>query len=286
MDCSVISTDGFGTSDFGESLRFQKVLQGQEMLGADTIFNSISARSHHQLSELRRCYPGSNYPGIASTGNSIRIPQMNSDVSCNGFGESFRFQKVLQGQEILPSQPYGRALSVVDKASRSGGFGLFDVPRSRNGWYSQMNNSHYHPSALMYHHQQGANPVSNSDYNNKINPAMEDKVHQRGSYHASEDTNSFATDSISLQIGSQELVSTCKSSCRVFGFSLTDGAPVANKQAEPSAVTINPGPSSFTRHVEEDFNPKHSLRSKAVESYCTKVSNLHPVRNMVIDRVF
>ncbi|XP_058730799.1 auxin response factor 3-like isoform X2 [Vicia villosa] len=284
--------DGIGTSDFRESLRFQKVLQGQEMLGADTIFDSISARSHHQLSELRRCYPGSTYPGIASTGNSIGIPQMNSDVSCNGFGESFRFQKVLQGQEILPSQPYGRALSVVDKASRNGGFGLFDVPRSRNGWYSQTNNnSHFHSSALMYHHQQGANPVSNLDYNNKINPAMEDKLCQRGSYHASEDSNSFATrshDSISLQIGGQEMVSTCKSSCRVFGFSLTEGAPIANKQAEPSAVTlpINPGPSSFTRHVEEDFNPKHSLRSKGVESYCTKVSNLHPVRNMVIDRVF
>ncbi|CAI8618277.1 unnamed protein product [Vicia faba] len=267
--------DGIGTSDFGESMRFQKVLQGQEMLGADTIFDSISARSHHQLSELRRCYPGSNYPGIASTGNSIRIPQMDSNVSCNGFGESFRFQKVLQGQEILPSQPYGRALSVIDKASRNGGFGLFDVPRSRNGWYSQTNNnSHFHPSALMYH-QQGANPVSNLDYNNKINPAMEDKVCQRGSYYASEDTNSFARhshDSISLQIGGQELVSTCKSSCRVFGFSLTEGAPIANKEAQPSAVTcqMNPGPSSFTRHVEEDFNPKHSLRSKGVESYCTK----------------
>ncbi|KEH30965.1 putative transcription factor ARF family [Medicago truncatula] len=284
-----------GTSDFGESLRFQKVLQGQEILGVDTTFNSINAHSHHQLSELRRCYPGSTYPGIASTGNNIRIPQMNSDVSCNGFGESFRFQKVLQGQEILPSQPYGQAFS-VDEACRNGRFGLFDghhqVPRSTNGWSSQTsNNSHFHPSVLMY--QQ----ASNMDYNSKINPVMEDNVLQRGSYYASEmkdgtfastptnkpifrglaheDTNSFGThsrDLVTLQRSGQELVSTCKNSCRVFGFSLTEGAPIANKDAEPSAVTcqINPGPPSFTRHIEDDFNPRHSLRSKAVESYCTK----------------
>ncbi|MCI36268.1 auxin response factor 3-like, partial [Trifolium medium] len=31
---------GIGTSDFSESLRFQKVLQGQEMLGVDTTFDS------------------------------------------------------------------------------------------------------------------------------------------------------------------------------------------------------------------------------------------------------
>ncbi|XP_027191757.1 auxin response factor 3 isoform X2 [Cicer arietinum] len=309
--------NGIGASDFGESLRFQKVLQGQEILGVDTTFDSISAQRHH-LSELRRCYPGSNCHGIATTGNSIRMQQMNSDVSCNGFGESFRFPKVLQGQEILPSQPYGRAFS-VDEACRNGRFGLFDghhMLRSTNEWSysSQMNNkAHLHPSGqvssppsvLMYQHT--VNPVSNFSYNNNIDQVMEDRVHQRGSFYTSEvkggtfastpsyepsfrgpqnNTNSFSTqhshDSISLQRGSQELVSTCKSSCRVFGFSLTEGAPLASKETEPSAVTcqINPGPSSFTRHVEDDFNPRHLLRSNAVESYCTKVSNLHPVRDM------
>ncbi|XP_027346827.1 auxin response factor 3-like isoform X2 [Abrus precatorius] len=312
--------NGIGTSDFGESLRFQKVLQGQEMLGVNTTFDSISAQSH-QLSELRRCYPGSNCPGIAATtGNSIRIPQVSSDLSCNGIGfsESFRFQKVLQGQEILPSQPYARALS-VDEACGNGRFGLFDgyqALRSKNGWSSNMNNnsSLLHPpvpsrqvsspsSVLMF--QQAVNPVSTSDYNNKINQVMKDKVHQRGSYAseveggtfvstpayepilcglAHEGTNSFAIsklhnqldsscshDSISVLRGSQELVSSCKSSCRVFGFSLTEGAPVANKEADasPVACQLNSG-ASFTRHVEDDFHPGHSLRNKAVGSYCTK----------------
>ncbi|KAK7362779.1 hypothetical protein VNO77_04901 [Canavalia gladiata] len=309
--------NGIGTSDFGESLRFQKVLQGQEMLGVDTTFDSISAQSH-QLSELRRCYPGSNCPGIAATmGNSIRIPQMSSDVPCNGIGfsESFRFQKVLQGQEILPSRPYGRALS-VDEACGNGRFGLFDgyqAVKSRKGWSSHMNNnSHLHPpvpsgqvsspsSVFMF--QQAVNPVSNAVYNNKINKVMEGKVHQRGSYApelkggtfvsspsyepilrglAQEGTDSFGIsdlhnqldsshDSISVLRGGQELVSSCKSSCRVFGFSLTEGAPVANKEADPSTVScqLNTG-ASFTRHVEDDFHPGHSLRNKAVGSYCTK----------------
>ncbi|TKY59204.1 Auxin response factor 3 [Spatholobus suberectus] len=309
-------SNAIGTSDFGESLRFQKVLQGQEILGVNTTFDSINVQSH-QLSDLRRCYPGSNCPRIAATGNSIGIPQVSSNVSCNGIGfsESFRFQKVLQGQEILPSQPYGRALS-VDEACGNGRFGLFDgyqVLRSRNGWSSHMNNnsSHLHPpvpsgqvsspsSVLMF--QQAVNPVSNSDYNHKINQVMDGKVHQRGSYAsevkgakfgstpyepllhglAQEGANSFglsnlhnqldssrSRDSISILRASQELVPSCKSRCRVFGFSLTEASPVANKEvADPSAVTCS-GP-SFTRHVEDDFHPGHSLRSKTVGSYCTK----------------
>ncbi|KAL2321112.1 hypothetical protein Fmac_030081 [Flemingia macrophylla] len=315
--------NAIGTSDFGESLRFQKVLQGQEILGVNTTFDSINAQSH-QLSDMRRCYPDSNCSRIATTGNSIGIPQVSSHVSCNGigFGESFRFQKVLQGQEILPSQPYGRALP-VDKACGNVPLGLFDgyeVLRSRNGWSSHMNNksSHLHPpvpsgqvsspsSVLKF--QKAVNPVSNPDYNNKVGQVMEGKI-QRGSYTSEvkcgnfvstpyrppicrlvqEGTNSFGLPNFHNQLdsecrASQELVPTCKSRCRVFGFSLTEGAPVANKEAtDPSAVTCS-GP-SFTRHVEDDFHPGHSLRSKAVGSYCTKVSsNLYPPRDMVSDRV-
>nr|ACN79515.1 auxin response factor 3a [Lotus japonicus] len=310
--------NGMGASDFGESLRFQKVLQGQEISGVDTTFDGINAPSH-QSYELRRCYPGSNYPGISSTGSSIRIPQMSSDVSYNsiGFSESFRFQKVLQGQEILPSQPYGGASGY--EACGNGGFGVFDgyqVLRSRNGWSTHMNNhpSHLHqsvpagqvssPSSVLTF-QQSINQGVNLETNNKTNQVMEGRVHHQGLYpstmkggtfvstpscepsfrrQAQEDANSLgfinlhnqldsshSHDPISLLRGPQEVVSSCKSSCRVFGFSLTEGARSANEEADPSTVTcqLNPG-TSFIRHVEDDFRPRHSLRSKAVGKYCSK----------------
>ena len=298
ISCYVLLTDGIRTSDFGESLRFQKVLQGQEILGVNNPVDGINAQCH-QLSELRRCYPGSNHPGITTAGHST-IPQVSSDLSCSsiGFSESFRFQKVLQGQEILPSQPYGRALS-IDEAYGNGRFGAFDgyqMLRSRNGWSAQMNNnsSHLHApfpsgqvsspsSVLMF--QQAVNPVSNSDYNIKSNHLMEGKTHQRGSYasevkggtfasfpshetifggQAQEGTNSSSTLNLRDQLGSsrlhgsasvlrssQELVSSCKSSCRVFGFSLTEGAPIASEEADPSTVScqLDSG-ASFTRHCK------------------------------------
>ncbi|KAJ1394022.1 DNA-binding barrel domain superfamily [Sesbania bispinosa] len=94
--------NGIGTSDFGEPLRFRKVLQGQEILGVNTPLDGIDAQ-RPRLYELGRCYPGSNCPGIAVTGNNIRIPQVTSDFSSNGIGfsESLRFQKVLQGQKFF-----------------------------------------------------------------------------------------------------------------------------------------------------------------------------------------
>ncbi|XP_061341564.1 auxin response factor 3-like [Gastrolobium bilobum] len=317
--------NGTGTSDFGESLRFRKVLQGQEILGVNTPFDGINAQTP-RLYESGRCYPGSNCSGIAATGNNIRIPHMSSDFSCNGIGigfsESFRFHKVLQGQEILPSQPYGRALSSIDESRGNGRLGLFDgyqLHSSRNGWCGQMrdNPSHLHASVpsrqvsspssvLMF--QQAVNPVSNCDYNNKSNQEMEGKVHYQGSYAsevkggifasssqsdepifsrlAQEGTNSFGMlnfhnqlsssrshDSVSALRGSQELVSSCKSSCRLFGFSLTEDTRIANKEADASTMItcqLNSGP-SFNRIVEDEFHPGHSLRSKAVVgSNCTK----------------
>ncbi|KAI4296818.1 hypothetical protein L6164_036741 [Bauhinia variegata] len=308
--------NGIGTSDFGESLRFRKVLQGQEILGVNTPYDVINAQSH-QFSEMRRCYPGSNGSGIAAPVNNIRFPQMNSDVSCNGIGfsESFRFQKVLQGQEILPSQPYGRVLS-ADEAQRNGRFGIFDgyqLLSAGNRWSNQMKDSsaHLHPSApsgqvsspssvLMF--QQVVSPASNSDsiYNNSSgNQDMEGKAHFRSSYasevnrskftsspcyepifggQVKEGINSFGMlnlhnhvsasqshGSVSPLRGSQELVASCKSSCRLFGFSLTEESHVANKEADPVTIShkLNSG-DSFATHVGDKFHSEPSLRSKAV----------------------
>lgn len=260
-------TDGIGVSDFGESLRFRKVLQGQEIMGINTPYDSINAQSP-RLYELGRCYPGSNCSGIAATGN-IRMPQASSDFPCNGigFGESFRFQKVLQGQEILPCPPpYGR--SSFDESRGNGFLGRYDgyqLLGSRNGWPAQMhdNSSHLHASVtagqvsspssvLMF--QQAVNPVSNSRYDNP-NRSQGSYISElkNGMFASSlldkpiqESPNSLGVqnflnnnqldisrsrDSASGLRGNQDMNSTYKSGCRLFGFSLTDDTYVANKEA-------------------------------------------------------
>ncbi|KAL1335870.1 hypothetical protein HN51_030314 [Arachis hypogaea] len=312
--------NGIGTSDFGESLRFRKVLQGQEILGVNTPFDGINSQSP-RLSELGRCYPGSIGSGTSVVGSNIRIPQAGSDFSYNngtGFGESFRFQKVLQGQEIFPSQPYGRALS-FDEARTNGRFGLFDgyhLVSPRNGWSTQVhdNPSHLHASVasmqvsspssvLMF--QQVVNPLSNSDYDKKSSQEIEGTVHYRRPYatevkggtfasfptdepifsgRAKEDMNSLGMFNFHNQLGtsksvesalamreSQELASSCKSSCRLFGFSLTEDPHIANKEADRPLITrqLSSVP-TFTQHAEDSFPPGHSLRTKAVESNFTK----------------
>ncbi|KAI5447907.1 auxin response factor 3 isoform X1 [Lathyrus oleraceus] len=259
--------NGIGVSDFGESLRFRKVLQGQEIMGINTPYDSINAQSP-RLYELGRCYPGSNCSGIAATGN-IRMPQASSDFPCNGigFGESFRFQKVLQGQEILPCPPpYGR--SSFDESRGNGFLGRYDgyqLLGSRNGWPAQMhdNSSHLHASVtagqvsspssvLMF--QQAVNPVSNSRYDNP-NRSQGSYISElkNGMFASSlldkpiqESTNSLGVqnflnnnqldisrsrDSASALRGNQDMNSTYKSGCRLFGFSLTDDTYVANKEA-------------------------------------------------------
>ncbi|KAM1592904.1 hypothetical protein FF2_036360 [Malus domestica] len=173
--------NGIGTSDFGESLRFQKVLQGQEISGFDTPFSGLGGLNSHP-SEARRVFHGSGGSGIAAGGNGLRQSLVDSEIASKGigFGESFRFHKVLQGQEIFPSSPYGRA-PASNEAHEYGGPGLYDgfqVPGFRNGWSTMMqsNNTNVHSSApsvqvsspssvLMF--QQAMNPVAefNSVYN-------------------------------------------------------------------------------------------------------------------------
>ncbi|XP_027932224.1 auxin response factor 3-like isoform X1 [Vigna unguiculata] len=307
-------TDGIGTSDFGESLRFRKVLQGQEILGVNPPFDGVNAQTP-RLYDLGRYYIGPNCPGIPPTGNNIRMPHAASDFSCNGtgFSESFRFQKVLQGQEILPSQPYGRALS-IEEARANGRFGHFDgyqLLNSRNGWSVQMHDNapHLHASVtpsqvsspssvLMF--QQAVNPVSNSDYNTKkhskmyqglcasevkartfASPPSDDLAFSRRAPERASSLGMFdvrnrlgssqSHNSVSALRNNQELVSSCKSSCRLFGFSLTEDTHVATKEVDASTITLpmNAGP-SFTRIVEDEFHPSRALQSKAVGSNCTK----------------
>ncbi|XP_059437092.1 auxin response factor 3 isoform X1 [Corylus avellana] len=326
----VLVPNGIRASDFGESLSFQRVLQGQEILGF-TPYDVIDTQNQHP-SETRRCFPGSNSSGIAAIGDGVRNPVVNSDISYKGmgFGESSRFHKVLQGQEIFPSSPYVRA-PTSKEAHDNGGLGIFDgvqVLNSRNGWSPMMqgNNTHMRPSApsmqvsspssvLMF--QQAINPVPNLSSVYKFRSLEEQRIGDRslsvsetigGKLSSSSlygrsfcrkdqgglNSSGFEHNPLGITLpplatrstfgSSPDLVSTCKSSCRLFGFSLTEEKHVPNTEDNPSSVSssLNPG-ASFLPNVGDQFHPKPPLMTKAVGSNCTKVSNLYAVRDMLFD---
>lgn len=310
---------GIGASDFGESLRFQKVLQGQEISGFETPFDGIGIQSQHP-SEKRRGFPGSNCSGIAAMGNSVRNLHVNSDnITSNGmgFGESFRFHKVLQGQEIYPSSPRGRVLS-SNEDNGYGGLGIFDhrvqVPSSRTGWSTVMQSNTPHvstsaqsiqvssPSSVLMFQQANAISKFNSMQNNRNQE--EQRTTKRSSYVSESNNGKFMPFSFpdrgigyedhegnkSLYLStdrnqhgmacpltarpafrsSQDVVSSCKSSCRLFGFSLTEEKRLPSKEISSTQVasSLNPGVSLFPNGGH--FHTKPPLMTKPVGSNCTK----------------
>lgn len=291
--------DGIGATDFGESLRFQKVLQGQEIFGFSSPCNGNDGKNLHP-SEIRRCFPGSNGCGVASIAHGIGDPLANSDTPYQGtgFGESFRFRKVLQGQEMLPSTPYGRTVTSYE-GRENGCFGSSDaiqVPGSRNGWSSRVQGygSRMHPSVqcmqvsspssvLMF--QQAGNPVPNVNPLYGVTDQEEQRQTDQSSIHTHETyrgklksssvpgcslrgedeggITSFGLSNEHFQLcisqplipqsalrGSQDLVSSCKSSCRLFGFSLTEERHGSNKDTTAVTAKINTGV-CFLPHVGE-----------------------------------
>uniref|UniRef100_A0A804NFJ1 Auxin response factor n=1 Tax=Zea mays TaxID=4577 RepID=A0A804NFJ1_MAIZE len=99
----IVLPNGSVSSDFAGSARFHKVLQGQELLGFKT--HDGPAISASQATEARNL----QYSDERSN-NNLGIPRLGVrsptgipgfPYHCSGFGESQRFQKVLQGQEVF-----------------------------------------------------------------------------------------------------------------------------------------------------------------------------------------
>ncbi|EES03412.1 hypothetical protein BDA96_03G271700 [Sorghum bicolor] len=102
----IVLPNGSVSSDFAGSVRFHKVLQGQELLGLKTHDGTaISAFQATEASNLQysdeRSNMSNNILGIPRLG--VRSPNgiPGFPYHCSGFGESQRFQKVLQGQEVF-----------------------------------------------------------------------------------------------------------------------------------------------------------------------------------------
>ncbi|KAK3013217.1 hypothetical protein RJ639_009758 [Escallonia herrerae] len=325
--------DGMGVLDFGESLRFQKVLQGQEILGFSTPFGAVDAKNH-QPPDIRGCFRGFNNSRVSARGNSVRSLIGNSDISFDGMGscESFRFNEVLQGQEIFLNLPYGRDLARNQEQESSGPRILdrFRAPSSGTAWSSLMQGhaTRIHPSApivqvsspssvLMF--QQATAPTSSfpalcgvssrEKVQNNTQTSVDISENNLGIMSSSpceriypmenqQDTNSFDILKEQDQVGlpnlplavqpssrrTQDMVSTCKSSCRLFGFQLIEGSiatPKENNLIQSESLFIPKA--SFLPRVEEQLLPKPPFVTKVMGSSCTKVSDLYSVKDMLLD---
>ncbi|KAL6546562.1 Arf GTPase arf3 [Orobanche minor] len=188
--------DGNKVSDFGEPLRFQKVLQGQEV---------FAFRQHP--SDMR-CYPALNGPGVRAGANSIMHLRPDAQNS------SFQFHKVLQGQETVPRH----------------GNNSWSIPnQARNA------NPHPPPSSMLFLQQSSHIPsqFTSLHYGNQNKLDRED-LHGLRSTGGPEEYNrtTFSQRPISTQPffrDNENFVSMCKNSCRLFGFPLTEGKVLSGK---------------------------------------------------------
>ncbi|TYH13766.1 hypothetical protein ES288_A06G165600v1 [Gossypium darwinii] len=290
--------DGIRASDFGESLGSQ-VLQVQENLGFNSLYDGSDSPNMH-WSEIRRCIPGSIGSDFSAIGNIGRDSLVSPDISRKsvGFGESFRFHKVLQGQEIFVSPPY-RNGSTADETQENDAFGLADVGQlsgTRSGWSSLMQRYNTHsrtrPSAPS---TQTSSPSSVLTFlQGKLFPSSSSEHDSRARDLGSTDLFGHSIGSVQLGFApplaaqpvfrtSQELDSSCKSSCRLFGFSLTEGRHDASKEEDVVQATSSLAPGAILPCVREEFHPKPSSVTDTVGSNYTEVSNLYAVRDMVLD---
>lgn len=244
------SADGFGAPDFGGPFRFPKVLQGQENLGFNAAaFNSIDTHNS-SLSELRKNLLGSsNFEAISTAYNST------------GFGESFRFHKVLQGQELLPRQTYGNSISCkrVHMNSRFEPYKNVQAISPRNKWpghaYTTGQNSHAgrhaaptqasSPSSVLTcpivtadfqmlscHHDPNKGPRVRNESSNPKSLFWDGKLGIPDGYNPS------GSPSRSHPSGNQD-AAPFKRGCRLFGFSLMEGEKFPEKEAGFSTCPSN-----------------------------------------------
>ncbi|CAN1327260.1 Auxin response factor 3 [Linum perenne] len=182
------------------------------------------------LSSSCHSFLGSGLKRTRSALPDFTVPGNNGphDVSYKGigFGESSRFQRVLQGQEILPSSPVNGCLGGIQASART--------PSLRNGWSVASSP----PSVLMF--QQASNRGNQHPGHAYYNPNRNMSQHWF-------DNNKMTGEARSLngsmeQLASSHEPSSCKTSCMLFGFSLTEdkssNIEIASPVMNPEAVSV------------------------------------------------
>lgn len=243
--------DGFGTPDLGESLRFPKVLQGQEKSGFDTAACNGADTQNHNLFKLRRSLLSSN--GSEATGTAY---------NSMSFGESFRFHKVLQGQETFPVQSYERSVfsDKVHMNSRIEPYDSIQTMSSRNKWPGRASmtgpNSHAVPQAIP---AQMSSPSSvltfpssvanlrmlswRGDPNKGLSIGNEGQrqnpLFWDGKLGIRDDYSPSGSLPPSHHLGNGDVAPSFKRGCRLFGFSLMEAEKLPEKQADAGPPPLN-----------------------------------------------
>ncbi|CAA6665791.1 unnamed protein product [Spirodela intermedia] len=272
---------GNGCPDFGESARFQKVLQGQEVLGFLSPFDGSGA-ANPQFSEMRRCIPDGGRHMMSSPGETRR--------PCHGigFGEPSRFHKVLQGQEIFPSkQPssFRRVVFAPDDGRTSGRWppqlrGYNPLVQQQSPSPAQVSS----PSSVLMFQQAATTPQLPGGGDSRYPPRRAGNLlgaasfsdflgmHvELGAFHGRR-APTPASDSDPRE--DQESPSSGgSSSCRLFGFSLTE-------TCQGRSMVVDGGPPSPPQSSNEVTAESSSpavpqVAAKSMARSCTKVSALY-----------
>ncbi|CAN6332012.1 unnamed protein product [Urochloa humidicola] len=303
--------NGSGRPDFAESTQFHKVLQGQELLGYRTHDNAAVATSqpcearNMQYIDERSCSndASNNIPGVPRLGVRTPLGSPGFSYHCSGFGESQRFQKVLQGQEVF--RPYRGSL--VDACLRNNAFYPQDgshAPSVANKWHTQLHGCSFRgpqtpmlpsqssspPSVLMF--QQGNSKMSQFEFghgpldkNKDDRPALfghgggiggteQSMLHPhrvsgevRNKHVAVEKFHS--TVAIGKDGADNREVNT--NSCKIFGISLTQKVPASKEKDSGDANYPTP------------FLSLKQQVPKSLGNSCATVHEQRPVVGRVID---
>ncbi|KAK8349632.1 hypothetical protein V6Z12_A06G155800 [Gossypium hirsutum] len=195
--------------------------------------------------------------------------------------------------------PSGNSEFMVPDGIRASDFGeslWSQLSGTRSGWSSLMQRYNTHsrtrPSAPS---TQTSSPSSVLTFlQGKLFPSSSSEHDSRARDLGSTDLFGHSIGSVQLGFApplaaqpvfrtSQELDSSCKSSCRLFGFSLTEGRHDASKEEDVVQATSSLAPGAILPCVREEFHPKPSSVTDTVGSNYTEVSNLYAVRDMVLD---
>ncbi|XP_073279437.1 auxin response factor 3-like isoform X1 [Primulina huaijiensis] len=218
--------------DFVDHVRFQKVLQGQEVQRFRIPFAVLEAPTRPPTSDTR-CFPGLVFSRIHADSES---PLLSTAV----INDIFRGQKVSQSPETLSNLPHGRIPETnQDPGSRCATL-QNQVQTPNRGVYPSTNHlsptllPSSSPSSVLISQQSNSIPPRFMPFlfgnqkkleTNNFSCFPQNSASSKSTNHLLNDTrfSHFPLQSPPLSGDNNKFTSVCTKSCRLFGFSLTEG---------------------------------------------------------------